>query len=233
MRIAILQSSYIPWKGYFDIIGSVDVFVVYDDVQYSKNHWHNRNLIKTQHGIKWLTVPVSKAEGAFQKIEDVSLPTPFAQNHWRAIQQAYSRTAFFGLYGPPIAALYDQAAGVANLSQLNVLFLKAITSLLGFKTRFIQSRDLGIIGGRTARLAGICRALGATHYISGPSARAYLDEVLLDRNGIAVEWMDYSGYPPYTQLHGEFSHQVSILDLIFNTGPDALSYMKAGRANHE
>lgn len=233
MRIAILQSAYIPWKGYFDIIGAVDVFVIYDDVQYSKNHWHNRNLIKTQHGIKWLTVPVSKVEGAFQNIEDVSLPTPFAQKHWRAIQQAYSRAPFFVRYAPQIAALYEQAAEVTNLSQLNVLFLEAITSLLGFKTRFLHSRDLGIVGARTARLNGICKVLGATHYLSGPSARAYLDEGLLGRNGIAVEWMDYSGYPAYPQLHGDFSHHVSILDLIFNTGPDALNFMKAGRAAHD
>src|SRR4051812_38545111 len=158
-RAAILQSCYIPWKGYFDIIAKVDVFVIYDDVQYSKNHWHNRNLIKTPHGTKWLTVPVAKADGAFQKIEDVRLPQPFAAKHWQTISQAYARAAHYAEYQARLGELYRQADEIASLSGVNVLFLKAIADLLGLGTEFVWSRDLTAHGVKTDRLLNICREL--------------------------------------------------------------------------
>lgn len=226
-KIAILQSCYIPWKGYFDIIGSVDMFVVYDDVQYTKNHWHNRNLIKTQHGTKWLTVPVSKAEGAFQAIEDIRLPQPFADRHWRTIAQAYARAPHWAAYGPWLEALYREAEAFTSLSALNLHFMTAISAKLGFATRFVQSRDLAGRGVKTDRLLAICRELDATRYLTGPAARSYLETGKFEDAGIAVDWMDYSGYPEYPQLHDAFEHAVSIIDLLLNTGPEARSYMKA------
>lgn len=229
-RVAILQSAYIPWKGYFDIIGSVDVFVVYDDVQYRKNHWHNRNLIKTQHGVKWLTVPVSKADGAHPKIEDVRIAAPFAERHWRSLRDAYARAPHFARYAPLLEDLYARANGMEHLSALNVMFLRALADELELAARFVMSSELGIAGERTERLVSICRSLGADRYLSGPSAQAYLDEAQFAAAGIAVEWMDYSGYPEYLQLHGPFEHGVSVLDLLFNAGPRAREYMKAGNS---
>lgn len=229
MKVAILQSCYLPWKGYFDIVGSVDVFVVYDDVQYSKNHWHNRNLIKTQHGLKWLTVPVSKAAGAHQAISEVTLPEDFADKHWRSIAQAYASAAHFADYGRRLAALYEQASHIRSLSELNLLFLKSIAADLGIGTRFVSSADLAARGGRTERLVAICRELGAKTYLSGPSAKAYLDTGQFGAEGIAVEWVDYSGYSEYRQLHGLFEHGVSIVDLLLNLGPDeAKGHLKSG-----
>ncbi len=225
-RVAILQSAYIPWKGYFDIIGMVDEFVVYDDVQYSKNHWHNRNLIKTQHGLKWLTVPVSKAEGAHQTIDSVRLPRPFADKHWTSVREAYARAPHFAHFAPMVEALYKEARGIGSLSELNLLFLRAIATALGLGTTFTISSGLRVAGERTERLVGICRALGASTYLSGPSAQSYLDVGAFAAAGIAVEWMDYGGYPEYPQLHGAFEHTVSIIDLMFTTGPDARRYMK-------
>jgi hypothetical protein len=225
-RVAILQSCYIPWKGYFDIIGSVDVFVIYDDVQYSKNHWHNRNLIKTQHGTKWLTVPVSKADGAFQKIEDVRLPQPFAAKHWQTISQAYARAPHYARYESQLGEFYRKASETQSLSELNALFLKAISDLLGLATKFVWSRDLAASGVKTDRLLAICQELGANRYLSGPAAKSYFEMEKFDAAGIAVDWMDYSGYPQYPQLHGPFEHGVSIIDLLFSVGPEARDYMK-------
>jgi hypothetical protein len=229
-KIAILQSCYLPWKGYFDIIGSVDVFVVYDDVQFRKNHWHNRNLIKTHQGMRWLSVPVSKPEGIQTAIRDIRLAGRFAEKHWRSIEQAYARAAAFDRYGPALKSLFEAADGLDHLTPLNLMFIKAITKILGFNTEFVMAEALNIAGCRTERLVGICKALGATSYLSGPAAKTYLDLTEFDRAGVTVEWMDYSDYPSYGQLHGNFVHEVSIVDLLLNAGAKAIDFMKAEAA---
>ncbi len=228
-RVAILQSNYIPWKGYFDIIGSVDVFVVYDDVQYSKNHWHNRNKIKTPSGSQWVTIPVSKENGSFQNIDEIAIAKPFARKHHQTIEQNYRRAPFYPLYESDLKRVYSSVELFDRLSEVNILFLEEISRLLGFRTRFVRSTGLSARGGRTERLIGICRELGATTYLTGPSAADYLDVGLFAAEEIRVEWMDYGGYPTYPQLYGEFDHAVSILDLLMNTGPDARAFMKAPR----
>jgi hypothetical protein len=228
-RAAILQSCYIPWKGYFDIIAMVDVFVVYDDVKYSKNHWHNRNRIKTQHGLKWLTVPVSPGHGSdrIDSIDCMRIAHPFVRKHWRSIAQSYARAPYFRKYSRELERCFKVAAGLDNLSAINVHLLKFICRELGIDTEIISSRDLKARGTPTERLANICREVGANIYLSGPSARTYLDEEKFAESGIALEWMDYSGYPNYAQLHGAFAHDVTVLDLILNEGPDARSYLKS------
>jgi hypothetical protein len=230
LKIAILQSCYLPWKGYFDIIGSVDVFVVYDDVQFRKNHWHNRNLIKTHQGMRWLSVPVSKPEGIRTPIRDIRLAGRFAEKHWRSIEQAYARATAFERYGPALKSLFETAEGLDRLTPLNLFFINAITKILGFNTEIVMAETLNIPGHRTERLVGICKALGATSYLSGPAAKTYLDVAEFDRAGVTVEWMDYSGYASYGQLHGPFVHEVSILDLLLNVGERAIDFMKAGTA---
>lgn len=226
-RVAILQSCYIPWRGYFDIIGSVDVFVILDDVQYSKNHWHNRNLIKTTTGSSWLTIPVSKAEGAFQPIDRVTIAQAFAEKHWRSIKQAYARAPYMKTVGPVLEDLYGRVGEMKLLTDINMLFLEALSNYLGLATRFVRSSELDARGGQTERLVNICQELGADRYLSGPSAATYIRRDEFDAAGIALEWMDYSGYPAYGQLHGGFIPAVSIIDLLLNTGPDARRYMKA------
>src|SRR4030081_3603687 len=194
-RAAILQSCYIPWKGYFDIIAAVDVFVVYDDVKYSKNHWHNRNLIKTQHGLKWLTVPVSRRRDRIDSIDHMRIARPFAHKHWRSIAQAYARAPFFKKYSEQLEACFKLAGSLENLSAVNLLFLKTLCEELGIRTEIISSRDLKARGTPTERLVNICREIGANIYLSGPSAEAYIEQEEFAKSAFDLEWMDYSSYP--------------------------------------
>jgi hypothetical protein len=230
-RVAILQSCYLPWRGYFDIIGLADVFVVYDDVQYRKNHWHNRNRIRTRGGAPWITVPVSLPFGLSTKIEDVRIARRFAQRHWRTIVQSYARAPFFQQYEGHFQSLFAQIEDIELLSEINLHFLKGISALLGLKTRFVLSRDLGIEGSQSKRLVSICQLLDADRYLSGPSAKSYLKTEKFEEAGISVEWMDYSDYRPYHQAWPGFEPAVSIIDLIFNVGPAARDFMKCPSDN--
>ena len=228
-RIAILQSNYIPWKGYFDLINSVDEFVLYDDMQYTRRDWRNRNKLKTAQGLKWLSIPVLVKGKYYQKIADTMVSDKgWASDHWQTIKQFYSRTEFFNDYKKPIQDVYLGAQS-DRLSQINFSFIKAINSILGIQTKITWSSDYELVEGRTERLLGICQQAGASTYVSGPAAKDYFDMSLADKLGIRVEWMDYSGYPEYRQLYPPFEHGVSILDLIFNEGPNSILFMNSFR----
>jgi hypothetical protein len=227
--VAILQSNYIPWKGYFDVIGLADEFVLLDDVQYTKNDWRNRNRIKTQQGVAWLTIPV-KQSGLFgQRIDEVRVAGDrWRLKHWRSIVQSYGSAPFFATYRDRLEELYAESA--ERLSDVNRRFLEALCDLLGLRTRISSSTDYPSGKGRTERLVEICRSLGATTYLSGPAARGYLDETLFASVDISVEYMDYGGYREYAQLYPPFEHAVSVVDLLLMVGPEAHQYMKFGAA---
>lgn len=223
-KIAISQSNYIPWKGYFDMINQVDEFVLYDEVQYTKRDWRNRNRIKTPQGIAWLTIPV--IADRFDPINKVAIADPdWNKKHWKTIRHIYSNASYFDDYANDFEWLY-QNANHRLLSEINHHFLAGINKILGIKTPLSQSTDYSSRGGRSGRLLSICRQAGADVYVSGPAAKVYLDVDLFEQAGVAVEWMNYDGYPEYPQLYGDFVHAVSIIDLLFNTGPEATSYMK-------
>lgn len=223
-KIAISQSNYIPWKGYFDMISLVDEFVIYDEVQYTKRDWRNRNRIKTPQGIKWLSIPVTTDR--FDAINEVEIADPdWNAKHWKTMRHIYSQAPYFDYYANNFEQLY-QNANQQFLSEINHHFLKGINKLLGIKTPLSQSTEYSSRGDRSGRLLSICRQAGADIYVSGPAAKVYLDVELFERAGIAVEWMNYDGYPEYPQLYGDFVHAVSVVDLLFNTGPKATEYMK-------
>lgn len=226
MRVAIIQSSYVPWKGFFDLIGRCDEYVIYDSAQYVKRHWHNRNRIKTANGVHWLTIPVITKGHFEQSIDEVEIEKRWADKHWRAIELAYGRAAFFDRYAATVKGWYERADDQARLTDVNEIFLRGIAGLLGLKTRIVRDQAYPAAGAKTERLLGIARATGADHYLSGPSAQEYFDESLFTAAGITPEWMSYRGYPEYPQLHGGFEHGVSALDLLFNTGPDAPGYLR-------
>jgi WbqC-like protein family len=227
-RLAIVQSCYIPWKGYFDLINSVDEFVLYDDRQFTRRDWRNRNRVKTPQGTIWLTIPVAVKGRYYQRVDEtVVSDRSWADRHWQTLLQTYGRALHFDAYATRLAEAYERAGAEERLSAVNRLFLEEVCALLGITTALRWSTDYDAIGQRTERLVSICRAAAATDYLSGPSARAYMDEAVFADAGIWLEYFDYAGYPEYPQLHGPFTHEVTILDLLFNVGGDAPRYMKS------
>lgn len=231
MKVAILQSNYIPWKGYFDIINSVDEFVLYDDVQFTRRDWRNRNQIKTSNGLLWLTIPVDVKGKYAQKInETVITDSDWPKKHWKTISYNYAKAKYFKEYKDFFEDLYMNCKE-SFLSQVNFRFIMGVNSLLQIKTKITKSGEFELPDGRSEKLLAICKKLKADEYLSGPSAENYLDVKLFLREDIKVSWMNYSGYPEYVQLYPPFEHAVSIIDLIFNAGPEATLYMKSFSGN--
>lgn len=226
-KVAILQSNYIPWKGYFDIIGSVDEFIIYDDVQYTRRDWRNRNLIKTPQGAAWLTIPV-KVKGRYdQKIgETVINGRGWAARHWKSIVHSYGRCKHFGCHEVFFAELYAACADCNLLSEVNSLFIRKICRVLGITTKISSSADYSPGGKKSSRILSICRQAGADVYLTGPAGLGYLDTEQFRSEGIVVAVADYSGYPVYDQPWPPFLHNVSIADLMFCTGARAPDFMK-------
>jgi hypothetical protein len=223
-KVAILQSNYIPWKGYFDMIAAVDEFILYDDVQYTKNDWRNRNQIKTPQGAQWLTVPVG--QDISRRIRDVHLTDARWQSkHWKSLVSNYRRASHFEEVASWLEPLY-LAVYYTNLSQMNRNFIAAVCNYLGIKTVISNSWDYTLCEGKTERLVDLCKQAGGTEYISGPAAKSYVEESIFTDMNIKLTWFDYVGYPEYPQLWGAFTHSVTILDLLFNTGKNAHQYMR-------
>jgi hypothetical protein len=226
LTAAIVQSSYLPWKGYFDLLRSADVFVLYDDVQYTKRDWRSRNTIKTAQGPLWLTVPVRVKGRYHQRIQDVELAEQgWAEQHWRSIEQAYRRAPGYSACGPMVRGWLEACAGMTHLSQVNRFLTERVAAALHIDTPLLNAADLGRVPGRSENLLHLCQRVGATTYLSGPAASSYLDEALFERAGVQVRYMDYSGYPEYPQLHPPFEHAVSVVDLLLNVGEDAHRYL--------
>lgn len=230
-KVAIVQSNYLPWKGYFDMIAAVDEFILYDDMQYTRRDWRNRNQIKTPQGVQWLTVPV-RVKGRYeQKINEteIDVDSDWANSHWKTLTQNYRRAPYFEEVAQWLSPHYAPD-GVALLSDLNRNLITAICDYLGIATRITSSTDYSLADGKTERLVDLCAQAGGTTYISGPAAKGYIDAALFSNADIELNWFDYSGYPQYPQLWGEFVHGVSILDLLFNCGKSSALYMKHIRA---
>ena len=225
-KIAISQSNYIPWKGYFDMIAAVDEFILYDDMQYTRRDWRNRNQIKTPQGIQWLSVPVLVKGKYHQKIRETEIDgTDWAAAHWKALALNYRRAPHFTEIASWLEPLYVEQSFI-HISQLNRLFIEAICNYLSIKTIIKNSWDYTLLDGKTNRLADLCVQASATEYISGPAAKDYVDEPIFSSLDIKLTWFDYAGYPTYPQLWGKFTHGVTILDLLFNCGKDSPRYMK-------
>ncbi|HOP50613.1 MAG TPA: WbqC family protein [Ignavibacteriales bacterium] len=228
MKIAILQPNYIPWKGYFDIINMVDIFVLYDDVQYTVRDWRNRNKIKTKFGTQWLTIPCDGTQNKIIKDVKVIWDEKWNFKHWKTIEHNYCKANYFKSYKEFFAELYCNL-NENYLWEINLKFIESINSLLGIKTKIILSSELNYNRNlkKSERLLDILKYLGATNYLSGPSAKEYILEDLFTKENIKIEWMDYNNYPTYDQLYPPFVHVVSIIDLIFNVGEQSQLYLKS------
>jgi hypothetical protein len=225
-RVAIVQSSYIPWKGYFDLIRAADEFILLDDVQFTKRDWRSRNQIKTKDGLAWLSIPVHSKGRHLQTIAETTVSDrEWARRHWLTIRSAYARAPHFEAYAAPFAALY---AGPPSdrLSDINRAFIEALCQALGITTRITWSSEYDPREGRNERLIDLCVKAGATEYLSGPAARDYIDHAAFAAAGVSVAFADYGGYPEYPQPHPPFEHFVSALDLLFCCGPGAGKFMK-------
>lgn len=223
-KVAVIQSNYIPWKGYFDIIHDVDLFVFYDDVQFTKNDWRNRNKIKAPSGAMWLTVPVGA--DIQRLICEVGITdSRWALKHWKSICQYYSKAPFFDSYKGVFEEIYLQRQW-QNLSELNQHLVKVIArECLGISTEFRDSREFSSEGTRLDRLLDLLQKTGASEYVSGPAAKGYIEESRFAEAGIALTFKDYSGYPEYPQFFPPFDPYVSIVDLLFQVGPEAPRYI--------
>ncbi|HKS58443.1 MAG TPA: WbqC family protein [Steroidobacteraceae bacterium] len=229
MKVGVIQSCYVPWRGYFDFIRSVDLFVVYDDVQYSKGSWRNRNQVKTADGLRWLTVPVAVSLG--QRIDEVRIAQrskSWIEEHGRLLRASLEAAPYF----QDAWQLWSAAVGHGDelLSVLNVRLLRSVCAYLGIRTPLVMSSEYPTLGSSTTRLLSLLQAVGASSYLSGPSAADYLDLRQFAERGIGVQYKSYD-YPPYPQLHGEFVSAVTILDLIANCGPGAAARLASSSAD--
>ncbi len=227
MTTVILQPSYLPWRGYFHQIYKADTFVFYDDVQYDRDGWRNRNRIKTAAGTKWLTIPLASRGEHWKELTIKDMRTAAHENwrhkHWETIRHSYRKAPYFEQYRGMVEQWY--ATDWEHLAEFTIATTIELARALGIEhTRFVRSSSLGATGAKTARLLAILQELGATRYVSGPAAKSYLDVAALEEAGIAVEWMTYE-YREYPQLFPPYDGQVSALDLLFNAGPEAGEYI--------
>ncbi|KQW97691.1 WbqC family protein [Flavobacterium sp. Root420] len=225
-KIVITQSNYIPWKGYFDAIALADEFVIYDDMQFTRRDWRNRNIIRTVKGNKWLTIPVEVKGKYFQKINETKISDKnWNIDHWNSIKNNYSKSKNFNDYKDFFEDLYLNSTSL-YLTEINFKFISAICKILNIKSNIRFSSEFELKEERSERLANLCLNLDGTDYYSGPAAKAYMNEKVFDKAGIKVHYFDYSGYPEYNQLHNPFEHYVSVLDLIFCEGKNAINFFK-------
>jgi hypothetical protein len=211
------------------MIAAVDEFILYDDVQYTNNDWRNRNLIKVPGGTLWLTIPI-RQKGRFGQLicETEINGTSWQGKHWKSFVQYYRKAKYFEEVSALLAPFYLERS-FTLLSDLNQSLIESISSYLGVSTVLSRSDDYRLEGDRSQRLVNLCRQAGASVYISGPAAKNYLEVGLFEAAGLEVRWFDYDNFPVYPQLGGEFIHAVSIVDLLFNCGPDSFRYLRHAR----
>lgn len=229
MQVAAIQSNYIPWRGYFDFIRSVDLFIFYDDVQYSSGSWRNRNRIKTASGVRWLTVPVH-VRRLHQRICDTEIDygQRWQKRHRGLLTESYKGTPFFPRYAPTFFDLIERR--YENLSELNVTLIRWLMGELRIDTRVARSEEFFLSGRRNERLLSLLQEVGASAYLSGPAGRAYLDEDKFTKSGIQLQYKSYC-YPSYPQAHGDFISEVSVLDLLFHRGPESRYFLEERQDN--
>jgi WbqC-like protein family len=230
MKAAIIQSNYIPWKGYFDIIHDVDLFILHDDLQYTERDWRNRNLVKTENGPQWLTVPVRG--GSRQKICEARIDwaRDWRGKHLRVLERNYRKSPFFEAVFARFEKVLDQKHEL--LVDLDTALLRDICAQLGIGTRIVSSTTLPSAGAKDEKVVDLCLKAGADAYLSGPAGRNYIRPELFERAGIALGYKDYGHYPEYPQFFPPFIHGVSILDLLFHTGPEAPEHIWGAKARH-
>tara|TARA_A100001515_G_scaffold69483_3_gene55247 strand:- start:1086 stop:1784 length:699 start_codon:yes stop_codon:yes gene_type:complete len=225
-KIIITQSNYIPWKGYFTTMRHATHIVLYDDAQYTKRDWRNRNKIITQKGPTWLTIPID-VKGKFnQKVNEAKVKNnQWSIDHWNKLRENYKKAPHFKQYSKYFEDIYlKQLPKHEYLSDINRIMLKICIDLLGIEIEILDSREFNIRGGKTGKLINICKDLEADEYFTGPAAKGYMEENLFDENNIKLTYYDLENFPEYNQSWNDFSHFVSVLDMFFNLGDETSKY---------
>jgi len=222
-KIAILQPSYIPWIGYFEQILNVDIFVFYDDVQYTKNDWRNRNKIKAISSGIWLTVPIQYTSKVMINEALIDCTQKWHTKHLKTIKQYYGKSKYFNEIYPILEKHIN--LNVTKISILSINIIKEISNYLELNTKFYLSSELNIKGNKNSRLVNICKHFSATEYYSGSAAKEYLDMELFKINKINIKFQKYT-HPIYKQVNGDFIPYLSIIDLLFNYGKSSIEIIK-------
>jgi hypothetical protein len=219
-KVIITQSNYIPWKGYFSTMRHATHIVLYDDAQYTRRDWRNRNKIITPNGPSWLSIPIDVKGKFHQKVNEAKVKDKgWALDHWNKICQNYKKSDNFQQYSKEFETLYTETLKECEfLTDINRQMLQKCIELLDINIEILDSRDFEIHGGKTGKLINICKDLGADEYFTGPAAKGYIDEEMFVENDIKLSYYNLDNFPIYKQLWDGFDHNVSILDMFFNLG---------------
>jgi hypothetical protein len=220
MRVAIMQPTYLPWLGYFDMMARVDTFVLLDNVQFEKKSWQQRNRIKTSQGELLLSVPVLSA-GRFEQLicdTQIDVASRFAAKHVKSLQAAYAKAPHAAESLPELTALID--SGEPSLAHFNEALIRWTAQRLGIATRIIRGTDLAAEGRGTQLTVAQLRELGATSFLAAAGSRPYVSaEPAFADNGITVEFQDFP-HPAYPQIHGGFIPYLAAVDALLNIGAE-------------
>lgn len=227
--VAIMQPTYLPWIGYFDMMEQCDLFLFLDCVQFDRRSWQQRNRIKTANGETWLTVPVLSKGRRDQKICDVEIERggDFPAKHVRTLQHAYGRAQARTPHLEDFSAVLEEPR--THLADLNVALIEHLRGAFGIATPTVRSSTLDGAGQRVERLVSLCEAVGATTYLSPRGSHGYIEEDnRFGKHGIELRYHAYE-HPTYRQLHGDFVSHMSAVDLVLNEGADAGNILRSGR----
>jgi len=224
MKVGMIQSNYLPWRGYFDFMDDVDLFIFYDDVQYTHRDWRNRNKIKTSNGTQWISVPVIHNNATLICNAEIDYSQKWIEKHIKSITLAYTKADYFEKYSKPLFDILHEKHH--TISALNISLIKWVMGVLDINTEIRMSSEFGIEGDKYKRPLNILKKIGATEYLSGPTAKEYTNEKEFIESGISLEYKTYD-YIEYPQLWGPYQNNVSIIDLIFNCGQNAKNYFKS------
>jgi hypothetical protein len=222
MTIGILQPGYLPWLGFFEQLQKSDVFILYDDVQYDKGGWRNRNKIKTAKGNQWLTIPVRVKFLQKPLIYEVKIDNTsnWRKNHLLSLHSNYTKADFF----KDCIGIFEEAYNKEweYLAEIDIYFITRIAEYLGIDVKKIKrSSQLNPKGDKMERLINLCKSFGADTFYEGYAGKNYIDDKMFEREGIKVIYQEYK-HPVYQQLYGEFIPYLSVVDLLFNCGPKSL-----------
>jgi hypothetical protein len=232
MILTAHQPVYLPWLGLFHKIALSDAFCYFDNVQYLKKDWNNRNQIKTQDGPIWLTVPVLSRGYREKKIREIEIDnsTPWRKKHWKSIYLNYKKAPFFSEYADFFEDAYKREW--QYLTELNEYMLKWFLKELGIEVKYYKASEMDLKGHKSDLVLDMCKKLGADLYIFGALGKDYAKEEKFNREGIKIYFQDYK-HPVYPQLWGNFLPFMSIIDLLFNCGHKSLEILMEGNIRKE